>query len=75
MGSMKIRDTRHHAPSLEADTAKRLLDDLADKAYLCSAYHPSSCRFDCRDTSHFHAKPGAFIERLPQEQRDLLKKL
>jgi hypothetical protein len=71
---MKIRDIRHHAEDRDTAMAEILLDKLADTAYLSSAYTPS-CRFDCRDTTHFHAKPGAFVERLSQAQRDLLKKL
>ena len=66
---MKVRDTRHHSETREQDEASSLIKELADRAYM------PSCKFDCKDTAHYHAKPGAFIERLPEISRKILRKL
>jgi hypothetical protein len=49
------------------------LQDLAWHAWVGVGLR--NCRTGCRDTKHFHARPGAFIEAQKPETRALLKNL
>ncbi len=70
---MSTRDKRHHSDTAEEAEAKILLEELAESAEMQQGMWP--CRRGCQDPEHFHSQPGAFIERLPQEKRDILKRL
>lgn len=72
---MKIKDTRHHSATCIEDQADMLLDELAKKAFMQATFNPGCCRLRCNNTEHYHAKPGALIEKLPEEDRDSLKNL
>ena len=60
---MKTRDKRHHSETSDEVEAEMLLEELAEAAKMQQTYMPS-CRRDCRNTEHYHGKPGAFIGRL-----------
>ena len=57
----------------DAIQASWLLQDLAWHAWMMPTMR--SCRTGCRNTDHFHARPGAYIESLPPAKRALLKNL
>jgi hypothetical protein len=70
---MKVKDKRHHAEDPESAEATMLLEELANRAEAYATYRP--CRPGCRNTEHYHAKPGAFIEGLPEQLREIIRKL
>lgn len=72
---MKVRDKRHHSATCDEDRAKMLLEELAYSAYMQALFRPGCRTGGCKDIEHYSCKPGAFIDRLPQEKKDTLKRL
>ena len=71
------RAIRKYGPESITDQhkASMLLQDMAWGAWQSLSLGARACRTGCRNTEHFHARPGAWIKMQSPEKRALLENL